>query len=167
MTFGVGGWEPIKLRSNDRDAYLSAKAQGENNPSVFGMGQKDGEMNVIDQGIGDVSKANALSNKYGNPNVMTGDLLSGLESDHFSQGGDALNGESTNNPFNQSGSMEIGKSMTIQPQTSYDSQQEAPADEAIEQSGGMDTQNLEERLRKFAINGQGQGLNNAHEIYKV
>jgi len=164
MTFGIGGWEPIKMRSGNRDELLAAKAQGENNPSVFGLGQKEGEMQVIDQGPSDVSKASAFGNKYGNSNVMTGELLGGLEnpSNNFSQGG----GSNLGNPFSTSGNLELYKDMGQTPQTSPDSIVEAPADKSLEAGGsGLDTNNLEQRLQAFAHYGRGANMNDTNQIY--
>ncbi len=156
------------MRSGNRDELLAAKAQGENNPSVFGLGQKEGEMQVIDQGASDVSKASVFGNKYGNSNVMTGELLGGLEnpSNNFSQPGDAWNGESTDQPFATTGNLALGKDMGLAPQTSPDSMTEAPADKGLEAGGsGLDTDNLEQRLQAFAHYGRGANMNDTNQIY--
>ena len=154
-------WTPIKMNSGINDQLIAAKAQAGNN-SLYQIGQMTGEAQIADQGISNLVKQSTLENKYANSNVPFNQLTNGLETSNYSQeDGLSGGGSNTSDPKNQSGDLALGKSMTMQPQTSPDSETLEPSDAQLDTSG------LEQRLADYAMAGRGHNLNEAHKIYQV
>ena len=108
-----GGTQKIEMgRGKDTDyASKLAAAKAQADPSMFGMQFLD---NIANNGAGIIS-SNSRSERYGNPNTMTDEVLFGRLGNTNYQN-DAAGNQYLENPFNQTGYLEGGVSSTIVPQ---------------------------------------------------
>ena len=111
-----GGTQKIEMgRGKDTDyksKLAAAKAQADpQNGYMWGMQFLD---NIANNGAGVIS-SDSRSDRYGNPNTMTDEVLFGRLGNTNYQN-DAAGNQYLENPFNQTGYLEGGVSSTVVPQ---------------------------------------------------
>jgi hypothetical protein len=88
------------------------------------------------------------SPQYGNPNMVTGDILDG-QVGNFKPSTDSAGNSVISDPYNQTGYLAGGVSSTVEPQTDPTSM----------------NQNAMARIAMMQQGGQFQGLNNRQQVY--
>ena len=133
-----GGTQKLTMNSQENDyqqKLRQAQAQADGNPYVAGIQE------VFDKGAGEASKDSR--NQYGNVNLMPQEVLEGSFT-NFAQK-DAPSNAPMADPMNQSGTMDLGSSMTKQ---------------ANSEPEEMATDVVDKRLQMYAQAGSNAGFGN-------
>ena len=112
LQYGTTKIEMGRGKDTDYQAKLAA-AKAQSKPNSYVMGQQLMQ-EMFDEGVGAAASA-TRSPKYGNPNIMTNELVDGRLGDTNFQN-DAAGNQYLSNPLNQTGYLAGGVSSTIVPQ---------------------------------------------------
>lgn len=156
--YGTSRTEKIAMGQNRDTDYEAKKAAAiaqadPNNPSMWGIPRGLEEL-----GAGEIA-ADSRSPQYGNPNKMTGEIISGTEGS-FNPQADAAGNAPLENPMNQTGFLAGEVSSTIEPQVDPQVMGQRAESTLVTSESQAD-----ERIRALASGRQWTSLNNRQQVF--